>query len=245
MNKVFLMGNMVRDVEVRHTPSNNAVSQFTIAINRKFRGKDGQMNEEKTFVDCEAWGRMAETIGKFFPKGKKIMVEGRLKLDQWEDKNGGGKRKVEGGCGVVLLRRRQARGQRFGAQARTAVRSDDTTALATTKFRFDLSVAVTATTPPGAERRTGGLGVAGRSFHEAEDWWDEGHRVWCEDGRSQRDRRYANEHGSLATRSRASEADTWDDLLDANRVFLPPDRTMAPGCNPPTAKTYIVCEAKK
>ena len=69
MNKVFLMGNMVRDVEVRHTPSNNAVSQFTIAINRKFRGNDGQMNEEKTFVDCEG-------VGQGWPRPSEVLSEG-------------------------------------------------------------------------------------------------------------------------------------------------------------------------
>ena len=127
MNKVFLMGNMVRDVEVRHTPSGNAVSQFTIAINRKWRGNDGKMNEEKTFVDCEAWGKMAETIGKFFPKGKKIMVEGRLKLDQWEDKNGGGKRsKLKVVVELFYFADDRREDSVSEPKARTAVRSDDT-----------------------------------------------------------------------------------------------------------------------
>ena len=126
MNKVFLMGNMVRDVEVRHTPSNNAVAQFTIAINRKFRGKDGQMNEEKTFVDCEAWGKMAETIGKFFPKGKKIMVEGRLKLDQWEDKNGGKRSKLKVVVELFYFADDRREDSVSEPKARTAVRSDDT-----------------------------------------------------------------------------------------------------------------------
>jgi single-strand DNA-binding protein len=61
-------------------------------VNRTFRGEDGQSREEVTFVDLEAWGKQAETIAKFLTKGRPIFIEGRLKLDQWEDKNGGGKR---------------------------------------------------------------------------------------------------------------------------------------------------------
>jgi single-strand DNA-binding protein len=92
LNKVPLIGNLTRDPELRQTPKGTAVAQFGIAVNRTFRGEDGQSREEVTFVDLEAWGKQAETIAKFLTKGRPIFIEGRLKLDQWEDKNGGGKR---------------------------------------------------------------------------------------------------------------------------------------------------------
>jgi len=92
LNKVMLIGNLTRDPELRQTPKGTAVAQFGIAVNRNFRGEDGQSREETTFVDLEAWGKQAETISKYMSKGRPIFIEGRLKLDQWEDKNGGGKR---------------------------------------------------------------------------------------------------------------------------------------------------------
>jgi len=91
-NKVMLMGNLTRDVEIRHTSGNTAVGKFGIAVNRKFKTQSGEQREEVTFVDCEAWGRTAEVIAQYLTRGSPIFIEGRLKLDQWEDKNGGGKR---------------------------------------------------------------------------------------------------------------------------------------------------------
>lgn len=92
LNKVMLIGNLTRDPELRQTPKGTAVAQFGIAVNRTFRGEDGQSREEATFIDLEAWGKQAEVISKYLTKGRPIFVEGRLKFDQWEDKNGGGKR---------------------------------------------------------------------------------------------------------------------------------------------------------
>lgn len=90
LNRVFLMGNLTRDPELRVTASNNTVAKFGLAVNRVWFDKAAnEKREEVTFVDCEAWGKTAENIGKFFGKGKPILVEGRLKLDQWEDKQGG------------------------------------------------------------------------------------------------------------------------------------------------------------
>lgn len=91
-NKVILMGHMTRDPNLRYTPNQTAVVDFGIAINRKFKSADGQDREEVTFVDCTAWQKTGEVINQYFKKGKPIHIEGRLKLDQWEDKNGGGKR---------------------------------------------------------------------------------------------------------------------------------------------------------
>lgn len=92
LNKVMLIGNLTRDPELRQTPKGTAVAQFGLAVNRNFRGEDGQSREETTFVDIEAWGKQAETISRYLTKGRPVFVEGRLKFDQWEDKNGGGKR---------------------------------------------------------------------------------------------------------------------------------------------------------
>lgn len=91
-NKVILMGNLTRDPEVRYTSSGTAIAKLGMAINRYWRNQDGQQQEETTFVDVDAFGRQAETIGQYLKKGRPIMVEGRLKLDQWDDKQTGQKR---------------------------------------------------------------------------------------------------------------------------------------------------------
>jgi single-strand DNA-binding protein len=92
-NKVLLMGNLTRDPQLKVIPSSNtSVVDFAIACNRRFKGANGEDREEVTFVDISAFGRTAEVINQYFTKGKPIFVEGRLKLEQWEDKNGGGKR---------------------------------------------------------------------------------------------------------------------------------------------------------
>jgi single-strand DNA-binding protein len=92
-NKVLLMGNLTRDPQLKYIPSSNtAVAEFGIACNRKFRTANGEDREEVTFVDVTAFGKQAEVINQYMTKGKPIFIEGRLKLDQWEDKNGGGKR---------------------------------------------------------------------------------------------------------------------------------------------------------
>ncbi len=89
VNKVFLMGNLTRDIELKHTPSDQAVATIGLAMNRRFRTKDGDNREETTFVDCEAWGRTAEVMSQYLNKGRPVFIEGRLKLDQWEDKETG------------------------------------------------------------------------------------------------------------------------------------------------------------
>ena len=98
-NKVILMGNLTRDPELRYTGSGTAIAKLCIAVNRYWRNQDGQQQEETTFVDVDAFGRQAETIGQYLKKGRPIMVEGRLKLDQWDDKQTGQKRSK---LGIVL-----------------------------------------------------------------------------------------------------------------------------------------------
>jgi single-strand DNA-binding protein len=83
-NKVLLMGNLTRDIELRHTPGNQAVANVGLAVNRRYTTNDGEKREEVTFVDCEAWGKTAETMQKYLKKGRPVFIEGRLKLDQWE-----------------------------------------------------------------------------------------------------------------------------------------------------------------
>jgi single-strand DNA-binding protein len=92
LNKVMLMGNLTRDPEIKYTPKGTAIANFGIAVNRTFTPSDGgEKREEVTFIDLEAWGRTAEIIGEFFKKGRPIFIEGRLKLDQWDDKTTGKK----------------------------------------------------------------------------------------------------------------------------------------------------------
>jgi single-strand DNA-binding protein len=91
-NKVFLMGNLTRDPQLKYLPSQTPVVEFGIACNRKFRTQSGEDREEVTFVDCSAFGKTAEVINQYFQKGRPIFIEGRLKYDSWEDKQGGGKR---------------------------------------------------------------------------------------------------------------------------------------------------------
>lgn len=91
-NKVYLIGNLTRDPELRVTPKGTAICQFGLAVNRQFKDESGAVRDETTFVDVEAWGRQGETISKYCTKGRPLFVEGRLKLDQWEDKASGQKR---------------------------------------------------------------------------------------------------------------------------------------------------------
>jgi single-strand DNA-binding protein len=93
-NKVLLMGNLTRDIELKYTPSNQAVANIGLAVNRRYRTADGENREETTFVDCEAWGRTAEVMSQYLTKGRPVFVEGRLKLDQWQDKDGSNRSKL-------------------------------------------------------------------------------------------------------------------------------------------------------
>ncbi len=80
------MGNLVRDPEMKNLNGDNKVVNFTVAINRQWTGPEGQKGEEVSYIDCSAFGKRAEIIDKYFSKGRKIFVEGRLKQDKWEDK---------------------------------------------------------------------------------------------------------------------------------------------------------------
>ena len=88
LNKVFLMGNLTRDPELRYTSSGTAVANFGMAINRRWTSPDGQERDETCFVELTIYGRRAEVICEYLTKGSPLFVEGRLQLDQWEDQNG-------------------------------------------------------------------------------------------------------------------------------------------------------------
>jgi single-strand DNA-binding protein len=85
-NKVILMGNLTRDPELRYTPKGTAVARIGLAVNRTWRTETGEQREEVTFVDVDAFGRQAETIAQYLKKGNPLLVEGRLQLHTWEDK---------------------------------------------------------------------------------------------------------------------------------------------------------------
>mgnify|MGYP000858820876 CR=1 FL=1 len=86
-NKVILAGNLTRDPELRYTPKGTAIAKLGLALNRSYTTESGERREEVTFVDVDAFGRQAEVIGQYMKKGRPLLVEGRLKLDTWEDKN--------------------------------------------------------------------------------------------------------------------------------------------------------------
>jgi single-strand DNA-binding protein len=98
-NKVILVGNLTRDPELRYTPKGLAIAKIGLAINRTWKTETGETKEDVTFVDIDAFGKQAETIGQYLKKGRPILVEGRLRLDQWDDKQTGQKRSK---LGVIL-----------------------------------------------------------------------------------------------------------------------------------------------
>lgn len=97
-NKVILMGNLTRDPETRVTASGLTICKLGLATSRVFATKDGERKEETTFVDVDAFGKQAEVITKYMRKGRPIMIEGRLKFDQWESAEGQKRSKL----GVIL-----------------------------------------------------------------------------------------------------------------------------------------------
>jgi single-strand DNA-binding protein len=95
-NKVILMGNLTRDPETRNTPNGQSVTNFSLAVNRTWKGADGQQNEDVSYIDCVAWGKPGEIIAQYLGKGRAVLVSGRLDQRSWEDKETGGKRsKIE------------------------------------------------------------------------------------------------------------------------------------------------------
>lgn len=94
-NKVILMGNLTRDVEVRTTPSGQSVANFSLAVSRSWKGQDGQQQEQTSFINCVAWGKVGEIIAQYVKKGDPLLVSGRLDQRSYEDKDGNKRQAVE------------------------------------------------------------------------------------------------------------------------------------------------------
>jgi len=97
-NKVILMGNMTRDVDLRYTPGGTAVTDMGVAVNEKRKNAEGNLVEDTTFVDVTLWGRNAEVAAEYLGKGSPVLIEGRLKLDQWETDDGQKRQKLKVVC---------------------------------------------------------------------------------------------------------------------------------------------------
>lgn len=91
-NRVILMGNLTRDPELRYTPKGTAIAKIGLAVNRVWTNEAGEKKEDVTFVDVDVFGRTAENVGQYMRKGSPILIDGRLRLDQWDDKQTGQKR---------------------------------------------------------------------------------------------------------------------------------------------------------
>ncbi len=91
LNKVMIIGNLTRDPEVKYTPKGMAIAEIALAVNRNYTTADGERREEVTFLDVTFWGKQAEVLGQWMKKGRPLYVEGRLRLDSWEDKETGKK----------------------------------------------------------------------------------------------------------------------------------------------------------
>lgn len=97
-NKVIIMGNITRDLELRYTPGGTAVTDMGMAINDKRKDQNGEFIEETTFVDVTLWGRNAEVAAEYLGKGSPVLIDGRLKLDQWETDDGDKRQKLKVVC---------------------------------------------------------------------------------------------------------------------------------------------------
>ena len=86
MNSIVLLGRMTKDAEVRYTSTGKVVASFSLAVDRPYTGEDGK--HEADFIDCVIWGKSAETLGNSVHKGQRVLVEGRLQIRQYTDKNG-------------------------------------------------------------------------------------------------------------------------------------------------------------
>jgi single-strand DNA-binding protein len=109
-NRVILIGNLTRDPQLKYLPSQAAVTEWGMAMNHKYKTASGEQREDVCFVDCVCFGKGGEIVNQYCQKGKPLMVEGRLKYDSWEDKQGGGKRHKL----VVVVENFQLLGSRGG-----------------------------------------------------------------------------------------------------------------------------------
>ena len=143
-NRVILLGNLTRDVEIRYIPSGMAVTDIGLAVNDRRKNQSGEWTEETTFVDVTLWGRTAEVAGEYLSKGSPILIEGRLKLESWETE-GQKRSKLK-----VVGERMQMVGGRSGGnvaeagESRRASRSVD-------QNEYNQPAAVSASEPPAGD----------------------------------------------------------------------------------------------
>lgn len=95
LNKVFIMGNLTRDPELRYVPSGTAVANFTVAVNRVYKDKTGAKKDEVSFIRVVVWGKIAEVCGEYLTKGRPVLVEGRLQSRSWETQDGQKRNTIE------------------------------------------------------------------------------------------------------------------------------------------------------
>jgi len=128
-NKVILMGNLTRDPDVKYLESGACVAKLGLAVNSKWKGKDGTIQEDVLFIDIEFWGRQAEVAAEYLVKGRLVHVEGELKLDTWETETGEkrSRHKVRGYRLQMLGGRNDSESQQQGhaPQSQTSVTTDD------------------------------------------------------------------------------------------------------------------------
>ena len=122
-NKVVLVGNLTRDPELRYTPKGTAIAKIGLAVNRVWTNEAGEKKEEVTFVDVDVFGRTAENVGQYMRKGRPILIEGRLKLDQWDDKQTGQKKSKLGVVAETVQFLGSAPGAGEGGSAPSAPRA--------------------------------------------------------------------------------------------------------------------------
>ncbi len=115
LNKVFLIGNLTREIELSYSPKGTPIAALGLAVNRVWTDEENRKHEEATFVDVTLWARLAEIADKYLRKGSPVFIEGRLQLDTWEDKQTGQKRSKLRVVGENL----QLLGKREGAEAAT------------------------------------------------------------------------------------------------------------------------------
>lgn len=139
-NKVILMGNLTRDPELRTTNTGLSICKLGLAVNRRYSDREGNQKEEVTFVDVDAFGKQADVIAQYMSKGRPILIEGRLRLDQWESPQGEKRSKM-----AVVCENFQFVGSRDGGEGSGGGYSE--------------------TTPPQT-RQTGGGDSGGDSFED-------------------------------------------------------------------------------
>lgn len=122
-NKIILVGNLTRDVEIRYTGSSLAIGTTGIAVNRKFKSQTGESKEETLFVDLSLFGRTAEIANQYLKKGSKVLVEGKLKLDQWTDQSG--QKRSKHSITVEVLQMLDTKKEREELDNRKDVKSDN------------------------------------------------------------------------------------------------------------------------